>query len=156
MESFSQKSFNNLRRTPSRGSSRSLASTTSSGIGALQTNGANGSVNQNGKYKIGNGTNNVKNAVASVNGHFTTISQGTCGTAEVRLQHDAAEGTLSCTAVRARGLPSTDLAGLADPYCSMEILPPGNMMQFNIKYHIYFRLNNHQIFRWHLFQSSTH
>ncbi|XP_077286828.1 rabphilin [Arctopsyche grandis] len=120
MESFSQKSFGNLRRTPSRSSSRSSVST-SSAVAQSGSSGANGSLNQNGKLKTSNGSSNQ---TAGINSHFTSTAQGVCGTAEVRLQHDAIDGTLCCTAVRARGLPSTDLAGLADPYCSMEVLPP--------------------------------
>lgn len=140
MESFSQKSFGSLRRTPSRSSSRSLVST-SSVVAQSGSSGANGSLNQNGKLKTSNGSSHP---AVGINGHFTSTTQGVCGTAEVRLQHDAIDGTLCCTAVRARGLPSTDLAGLADPYCSMEVLPPGIFNEI-IKIEI-FRINNKRFY----------
>jgi len=106
VESFKLK----LRRASSKGSFRSISSNTSIT--------PNGQINQNGRNKL-------------LNQNKDTSSNG-CGTAEVRLHHDATEGTLHCTAVRARGLPSTDLAGLADPYCYMEVLPSGKRLEIRI------------------------
>lgn len=48
------------------------------------------------------------------------------GSVELSLLYDRHSGCLHCRLLRATGLKSTDINGLADPFCKLNLLPAGN------------------------------
>lgn len=48
------------------------------------------------------------------------------GSVELSLLYDRHSGCLHCRLLRAMGLKSTDINGLADPFCKLNLLPAGN------------------------------
>ncbi|XP_034236725.1 rabphilin-3A isoform X2 [Thrips palmi] len=48
------------------------------------------------------------------------------GSVELSLLYDRHSGCLHCRLLRAKGLKSTDINGLADPFCKLNLLPIGN------------------------------
>lgn len=48
------------------------------------------------------------------------------GSVELSLLYDRHSGCLHCRLLRAKGLKSTDINGLADPFCKLNLLPTGN------------------------------
>ena len=54
------------------------------------------------------------------------------GTLEISLWYDPVRSALHCTLHRGKGLRATDINGLADPFCKLNILPT-NATSFRLK-----------------------
>lgn len=51
------------------------------------------------------------------------IAEPSMGLMELSLTYDPVKATLQCTVYRAKNLIPTDISGLADPFCKLNIMP---------------------------------